>query len=620
MTVRVMSKCEFIEKAWRTPEAVRPVKNQDKEETMKKQHLFLVFMLLAIGLFLGAVGCSDQADTPTPVPTATSAPTATPAPPTPTVMSIELVPFTDDEAGISGVVPAGWTWEDPGTYIGPDSHVIGQTAIPGGTVEQFTASFLPELGVEELPDRVDSVQPADLVWDLYMLEDVEIYGEQGSLALALAEDDAGAYIIALFAGPDEIEALVETVGNPALAAFTVTGQQDDVAQETPAPEAPTPEASAQADLAKLRQMLATEFSEEELRTLCSDLDIDYDNLRGESKADKTMALIDHLRRQLRLPDLIKVGKRMRPDVAWDDALSASPATPVAQDDVEGGSSVQVDRAELRQMLATEFSKEELQTLCLDLDVDYDDLKGESRADKVRELILYLERRVRLADLINVGKRLRPDLAWDDVVLVSPATPVAQEEEDSEEIKLVPFVDDEMGISGLVPDGWTRVSSGVYGNSEGLAIIQLAVPGASAKDVGIQFLSSTGIAEPPELSGTHDSDTLEWELYYLDRVEIEGATHSAALALAEDAAGAYMVVFMGPSAEIEVLVEDVGTLILDAFSVSTSAPTSQPTGNTLLRLLRFVPDAPEYREYVTFGDAAAWHASWSVPRVADKEWS
>jgi len=97
-----------------------------------------------------------------------------------------------------------------------------------------------------------------------------------------------------------------------------------------------------------------------------------------------------------------------------------------QDDVEQGAAVQVDRAALRQMLTTQLSEEELRTLCFDLDVEYDDLKGESKADKARELILYLERRVRLADLINVGKRLRPDLAWGDVVLVSPATPVAQD--------------------------------------------------------------------------------------------------------------------------------------------------------------------------------------------------
>ncbi len=37
-------------------------------------------------------------------------------------------------------------------------------------------------------------------------------------------------------------------------------------------------------------------------------------------------------------------------------------------------------------------------------------------------------------------------------------------------------------------------------------------------------------------------------------------------------------------------------------------------NALLGLLRFVPDTPGYREYAAFGDVAAWHESWGIPRV------
>ena len=39
-----------------------------------------------------------------------------------------------------------------------------------------------------------------------------------------------------------------------------------------------------------------------------------------------------------------------------------------------------------------------------------------------------------------------------------------------------------------------------------------------------------------------------------------------------------------------------------------------SGNPLLRLLRFIPDTPEYREYLSYGDAAAWHRSWNIPRI------
>jgi hypothetical protein len=42
--------------------------------------------------------------------------------------------------------------------------------------------------------------------------------------------------------------------------------------------------------------------------------------------------------------------------------------------------------------------------------------------------------------------------------------------------------------------------------------------------------------------------------------------------------------------------------------------SDKSESALLRLLRFVPDTPEYREWLTFGDADAWHSSWNIPRI------
>jgi len=72
-------------------------------------------------------------------------------------------------------------------------------------------------------------------------------------------------------------------------------------------------------------------------------------------------------------------------------------------------------ARLRQILATRFSEEDLQTLCFDLGVDYDDLPAQGKAGKARELIAYLEHRVRIPELVETGKRLRPDIPWDDLL-------------------------------------------------------------------------------------------------------------------------------------------------------------------------------------------------------------
>jgi len=37
-------------------------------------------------------------------------------------------------------------------------------------------------------------------------------------------------------------------------------------------------------------------------------------------------------------------------------------------------------------------------------------------------------------------------------------------------------------------------------------------------------------------------------------------------------------------------------------------------SALLRLMRFIPDKSAYRQRVRFGDAAAWHSSWDIPRI------
>ena len=45
---------------------------------------------------------------------------------------------------------------------------------------------------------------------------------------------------------------------------------------------------------------------------------------------------------------------------------------------------------------------------------------------------------------------------------------------------------------------------------------------------------------------------------------------------------------------------------------------EKTESPLLRMLRFVPDTPGYREYLTYGDAEAWHTSWDIPRIDSLE--
>ncbi len=51
---------------------------------------------------------------------------------------------------------------------------------------------------------------------------------------------------------------------------------------------------------ELQELITTKFKDSELRTLCVDLGVDYDNLHGMSKADKARELITYLDRRGRL--------------------------------------------------------------------------------------------------------------------------------------------------------------------------------------------------------------------------------------------------------------------------------------------------------------------------------
>jgi formylglycine-generating enzyme required for sulfatase activity len=70
----------------------------------------------------------------------------------------------------------------------------------------------------------------------------------------------------------------------------------------------------------------------------------------------------------------------------------------------------IDRVELRKRIISYFDEQELRTLCFDLKVDYDDLRGEGRADKARELVAYFERRGRISELVVYCRLVRPNFS------------------------------------------------------------------------------------------------------------------------------------------------------------------------------------------------------------------
>jgi hypothetical protein len=66
----------------------------------------------------------------------------------------------------------------------------------------------------------------------------------------------------------------------------------------------------------LRRLISEHFNIEELKNLCQDMNITYENLSGEGREGKTRELIDYCRRHGRTDTLIAECKRRRPGLSW----------------------------------------------------------------------------------------------------------------------------------------------------------------------------------------------------------------------------------------------------------------------------------------------------------------
>lgn len=68
---------------------------------------------------------------------------------------------------------------------------------------------------------------------------------------------------------------------------------------------------------------------------------------------------------------------------------------------------------LRHILVEYFDENDLRDLCFYLKVDYDSLPAVGKKDKARELIVYLERRNRVSELISLIQSERPMVEWKE---------------------------------------------------------------------------------------------------------------------------------------------------------------------------------------------------------------
>jgi Effector-associated domain 7 len=75
----------------------------------------------------------------------------------------------------------------------------------------------------------------------------------------------------------------------------------------------------------------------------------------------------------------------------------------------------VDTRRLRELIEKHFNEDELRTLCTDMPkIDYENLAGETKTAKIRELVKYSGRRGWLPQLVEYCKQNRDFVSWDKV--------------------------------------------------------------------------------------------------------------------------------------------------------------------------------------------------------------
>jgi hypothetical protein len=70
--------------------------------------------------------------------------------------------------------------------------------------------------------------------------------------------------------------------------------------------------------------------------------------------------------------------------------------------------------QLRITIDNSFSREDLRVMCFDLNVDFDNLSGETKSEKIAALLNQFDRRGREAVLLDYLLKEKPEIEWTDL--------------------------------------------------------------------------------------------------------------------------------------------------------------------------------------------------------------
>ena len=125
----------------------------------------------------------------------------------------------------------------------------------------------------------------------------------------------------------------------------------------------------------------------------------------------------------------------------------------------------MDRVALRETLSDRFNLDEIRTLCFDLHIEFENLSGESKQAKAREIVAYCERTGRTGQLVAAIHRLRPDLGLRDTSTIDfynylrrPTIESIENDKRRRNLSKGYWAYDEF-ITTLLSNGWIRFAAG-----------------------------------------------------------------------------------------------------------------------------------------------------------------
>jgi WD40 repeat protein len=78
---------------------------------------------------------------------------------------------------------------------------------------------------------------------------------------------------------------------------------------------------SQSNYQQIRQLITAHFSLQELKTLCFDIGVEFDDLGGEGLSEKARELVTFLQRRDRIPELLQILINERPGVVWPGGMA-----------------------------------------------------------------------------------------------------------------------------------------------------------------------------------------------------------------------------------------------------------------------------------------------------------